>query len=236
MALRINKYLFDLRSNANRWERIDINGVEDDSFVSKYFKKVVLISISIFFVFILKSGFNSNFVAYSSTVLSILIGLFITAIIFSFDKFYPTDKNENKFYEVGIKRKDTEQPERIFQVSLENISVQNSKEKLSDTQAFNYSKQFAYITGYNIVLCVFAVVALSFSALFEKQMIVNLREYEFNFHQINYSSVLLFLKLSFVALQRYFVVYWMLSVMYNTLFIVSSIVKFMTVKIDRNND
>lgn len=241
MALRIDKYLVDLRSQANRWRRIDINGKEDSSFASKYLRRIILSLTSILLVWILKEGFSPSFVSYSSGVLSILVGLFITALIFSFDKFYPRESDKTKSFEIGIKRKENTQNEKLYHISFENITENNSQEKLSDTQAFNYSKQFAFVTGYNIVLCVFAIIALSLTTLFENPpeanpFAENLHKYTFTFQKLNWDSILLLFKLSIVAIQRFFILYWLFSIMYNTLFIVSSMVKFMTVKIDRSND
>ncbi len=146
MSLRLSKYLIDLRKNANRMSRTNINGITDNSFWGKNKQRIACALISAFFVWKLRNGFSQNFVSYSSTVLSILTGLFITAIIFSFDKFYQKPDNPNL----------------------------NSRQHLWDVQAYNYSKQFAYITGYNIVLCVFALIALSFTAFFAASMNVDL--------------------------------------------------------------
>lgn len=202
MQLKLYRYLLDLRTNAKRFERTDINGKVDNSFFGKNLINLICSLISLVFVYLLKDGFSASFVSFSSKTLAIFIGLFMTAIIFSFNKFYEHSEKEEP----------------------------NSTEKLWDTQSYNYSKQFAYITSYNIVLCIFVIIALSFNALFEKPLSVNLCEFSFNFQQININSVLLFFELSFVALQRFFVLYWMQKVMYNTLFVVSSMVSFMNEK------
>jgi len=205
MSLRLNEYLNDLRNTANRLARTDINGLEDDSFWGKHGTRIICTIISSGFVYVVDGGFSDTLISYASTVLSILIGLFITAIIFSFDKFYKqTDHN-----------------------------TANSKEKLWDTQSYNYAKQFAYITGYNIVLCVFSIAMLSLSTLLPTQLSFKLHDYCFSLINIDIPSIILFCKLALTVLQRFLVFYWILRVMYNTLFVVSSMVKFMMVKIDR---
>jgi hypothetical protein len=158
--------------------------------------------VAVVFVYLLKDGFSASFVSFASKTLAILIGLFMTAVIFSF----------NKFYERSSKEEPT------------------AAEKLWDTQSYNYSRQFAYITSYNIVLCIFVIVALSFNALFEKPMSVNFHEFYFKSQQINCTSIWIFVQLSLVALQRFLVLYWMQRVMFNTLFVVSSMVSFMNEK------
>lgn len=138
MSLRLNKYLINLRAEAHRFERTDINNYVSKTFWGRNQRRIICLVPSLGLFFLLAEGFTSDFVSYASTALSILIGLFTTAIIFILDKYYPIS-NEHP----------------------------NSQQKLWDKQAFNYTKQFAFITGYNIVLCVYALVLLSFSALFK---------------------------------------------------------------------
>jgi hypothetical protein len=208
MPLNLIKYLLQLRADAIKFERTDLNGKVATSFWLKNTRRIVCMSLSIGLVIFIEDGFSSNFISYASTVLSVLIGLFISAMIFSFDKFY----------------------KRI------DLSTANATEKLWDTQSYNYSKQFAYITGYNIVMSIFAIALLTISALFEKPMSINLHNYVFTFDEFSKESILTFVFLSLITIQRVLILYWTACVMYNTLFLVSSMVKFMTLKLDRNND
>lgn len=208
MSLKLNKYLRILRQEASRFERTDINNNIDESFRAKYFVKTLFAFISVVLVFLLRNGFGESFVSYVSSVLSILVGLFITALIFSFDKFYEPSNEENP----------------------------NSRIKLWETQAHNYAKKFAYITSYTIVLSIFTLVLLAVSALFEKAPRLNIFDLSFCIDCLSYRD-LKPLKLfgigCFVIVQRFLVLYWLLKIMYNTLFIVSSMVQYMTTKIDR---
>jgi len=208
MSLKLNKYLSELRSNANRFERTDINGKEDNSFLGRNFRRFFCLTISIVLVLSLNRGFSTIFISYASTVLAILIGLFINALIFSFDKFY-------------------EKP---------NSNGINSMQKVWDTQSYNYSKQFAYITGYNIVLSIFTIISLSLCTLFETLMKVDIYSYHFDFKLVNLQSVGNFLFILFALVQRVLIFYWISSIMYKTLFVVSSMIKYMSVKIDRKDD
>lgn len=205
MSLKLNEFLLELRNKAAYFEQIDINGIEEKSFIKRNIKTIICSVISTVIVYNLDNGFSSNFITYSSTVLSILVGLFITALIFSFDKFYATKAKK-----------------------------ETSKDKLWDTQAYNYSKQFAYITGYNIVLCIYVLLLVAISSLFEDFMSLNIFDYYLDLQNITFSSLLTLGILLVVLFQRFFVIYWILSIMYNTLFIVSSMVNFMIARIDRN--
>ncbi|NDV83147.1 hypothetical protein D0T87_14310 [Bacteroides sp. 51] len=204
MSLRLSKYLKDLRTEAHRFERTDINNNVSTSFWGRNQRRIICILPSLVLLLLLREGFNSDFVAYASTVLSILIGLFTTAIIFILDKYQPIDNPKP-----------------------------NSKEKLWDTQAYNYTKQFSFITGYNIVLCVFALVLLSLNVLFEEPFSVDIYQYTLCLKNIDMKSVCNFLIIALVVAQRFLVIYWLASIIYNTLYVISSMVKYMTVKIDR---
>lgn len=206
MSLRLSKYLTILKAKASTFERTDINGSVDESFRAKYLLKFVFGITSGILVYLLKDGFSGDFVSYASSVLSILVGLFITALIFSFDKFYQ---------------------------SQNHLDTADSKSKLWDKQAYNYSKKFAYITGYTIVLSIFTLVLLAVSALFKDVTSLNLFSLRFNFNNIDIYSAKVFCIATFLIMQRFFVLYWLLKIMYNTLFIVSSMVQYMTTKIDR---
>lgn len=208
MLKKLIKYLTDLRKEANKWERTDINGLEDISFNAKWFLKFLFLIISVLFLYILNDGFPHFFVDFASKTLAIIVGLFMTAVIFSFNKFYEPIKKEN-------------------------IEIASAVEKLNDTNDFNYSKQFAYITSYNVVLCLFVLAALSLNTLFENSMNVNFEKFHFDFKNISIKSILLFLKLVLIGLQRIIVLYLMLRILFSTLYSISSMVNFMTTKLNR---
>lgn len=208
MYQELIKYLRILKKEASRFERTDINNNVDESISAKYFVKILFFIISTGMFWLLKSGFSESFVSYVSAVLSILVGLFITALIFSFDKFYEPTNEQNP----------------------------NSRIKLWETQAYNYAKKFAYITSYTIVLSIFTLVFLAISALFVKETQLNVFNLSICFDCISFedfSSLKLGVLAFFVVAQRLLVVYWLLKITFNTLFIVSSMVQYMTSKIDR---
>lgn len=208
MLQELNKYLKELRKGADRLERTSINGKIDESCKAKYLVRVILFVISVVIFGLLKNGFDETFISYVSSALSILVGLFITALIFSFDKFYEPNSEDT------------------------SDSVAN----LWEVQSYNYAKQFAYITGHTIVLSVFTLALLAVSALFENETKLNVFDLRFCIDcikTVDIDSLLLFPLAVFVIVQRILVLYWLLRIMYNTLFIVSSMVQYMTVKIDK---
>jgi hypothetical protein len=208
MLLELNRYLKLLQKEANCLERTDINGSVHNSFCAKYSLRIIFASLAGILICLLTEGFSESFVSYASTVLSILVGLFITALIFCLDKFYTPQDLQNA----------------------------DSRTKLWDKQAYNYTKKFTFITGYNIVLCIFTLVLLALSALFKEEMSINIFKLESLLQNITWDSVKLFFLACVMIVQRFFVLYWIFKVIYNTLFIVSSMVQYMTIKIDRKND
>lgn len=205
MSLKLTKYLVELRKEANRLKRTDINNKVDDTFYAKYFKMIIFLIICGISIIILNKGYNKEFLGYISSILSILVGLFITALIFSFDKFYDPIEEENP----------------------------NSRTKLWDKQDYNYSKKFSYITAYTIVLSIFTLVMLVPNILFESFINLDLNSLTLQTKEISANSIKLFLTAFLIIIQRFIIAYWLLEILYNTLFIVSSMVQYMTTKIDR---
>ena len=204
MSLRLSKYLKDLRREAHRFECTDINNNICTSFWGRNQRRFICFIPSLILVWLLDKGFTSDFVAYASSALSILIGLFTTSIIFILDKYQSID-----------------------------LEQANSREKLWDTQAYNYTKQFAYITGYSIILCLFTLVFLSFSALFEDFFSIDISLYYLDLKKLDIISLSNFLYIIVVIFQRLMIFYWLASIVYNTLYVISSMVKYMIVKIER---
>lgn len=206
MSQELKKYLRILIKESNRFERTDINNKVDESFRAKYGLKIFFTIFTLIIIYLLEKGFSNEFISFVSSVLSILVGLFITALIFSFDKFYEPNKSEET----------------------------NSRIKLWETQAYNYAKKFAYLTSKTIVVSIITLVALILSTLFKEKFDLNVTKYVFITREDDLLDGLLIgflLVLNF--LQRFIVIYFLLRIMYNTLFIVTSMVQYMTTKIDR---
>lgn len=205
MSLNLIKYTQLLKTKAIEYEQKDINGNTSVGFVKKNARKIISFFVSIVLLFLLKKGFPEIFISYVSTILSIFIGLFITALIFSFDKFY-------------IK---------------EDLSKANSQDKVIDIQSFNFSKQFSFLTGYNILLSILTLILLSLNTLFPELSSINIFEYELIFENITSQVILNALQILFVYFQRFLVLYWLTSIIYLTIFIISSMVNYMSFKIDK---
>lgn len=205
MSQNLNKYLKILKSESNRLERTDINNKLDDSAKAKYLNKFIFVILSITITCLLSEGFSEVFISFVSSILAILVGLFITALIFSFDKFHEPVNDE----------------------------FANARIKLWEKQAFNYAKKFAYVTSRTIVLSIYTLIIISISALFKNTMNLNVHKLTFITSNVGLKDVWTFVIAVFVIIQRFFVLYWLFRIVYNTLYIVSSMVQYMTTKLER---
>lgn len=213
MSIALFRYLKKLKQKAYQFEKIDINGDPVNSIASKYILPLVFYVIPILAIFLLRTGLPINFVSFLSTTLSIFVGLFITALIFSFDKFYSPIDEEKK----------------------ESVVI-SSNDRLIDIQSLNFIRQFAYITGNTIVLSIYCIFILMISSLFDDWFNLNLMElYWVNYKNITCENIVLFIRVNINILLRFCTFYWILKILYNTLFIVSGLVIHMIAKIDRND-
>jgi hypothetical protein len=207
MSLKLTKHIITVIKEANKLKNIDVNNTTDKSFFTRFLRPFLHIVLTLLALYILEKGFSEKFIEFITSSLSILVGLFITALIFSFDKFYEQSKSENP----------------------------TSREKLWDVQDFNYSKIYAYVTGYTIIISIFILILIVPNTLELYNMNFNLNELEFSLKNINKESTKLFFKASLLFIQRFLIIYYLLEITINTLFVVSSMINHMRAKIERNN-
>jgi len=223
-------FLKDLKTKAKEYESFDINARKEQSFWKRNQRSGILFFVSSALVCFLDKGFNQDFISFSSTVLSILIGLFITALIFALDKFYePIEENVRDLDIIITESEET----KDYKMSIKNVLDLNSQKKLWNIQAYNFIKKFTYLTGYNIVLSIYTLLLLSLNTLFSNLMQANIYDYHFDIVFIDIESIGNLFIVIFLIIQRFLVIYWILKIFSNTLFVISSMVNFMTAKIDR---
>jgi len=207
MSLKLTKHIATVIKEANKLKKIDANNTPDKSFLSRFLRPFFHVVLTLIALYILEKGFSEKFIDFITSSLSILVGLFITALIFSFDKFYERSQSKNL----------------------------TSREKLWDTQDFNYSKIYSYVTGYTIIISIFILILIVPNTLELYNMSFNLNKLEFNFKDIDKESVKLFFKAFLLFNQRFLVIYFLLEIVVNTLFVVSSMINHMRAKIERNS-
>lgn len=186
------KYLNTVREKAHYYERVDINGKETKP--SKlYFRWFLFAFFTILLLFISINGFSERLLEYCVSALSILIGLFITILVFVSEKI-PNKK--------------------------ENDGTSSAKKRANDIQLYNFYKQFSFMIGRTTILCVYCLIVIFF--LIQIGVSYNPFDYSF-ISKINADSVCLFFKILINMILRILFIYWMIRIFYNTLFAVSSL-------------
>lgn len=224
-----NTFIGDLFSKSREYEKKGIDG-NVMPFFKRNARRIICSSFSIILVLFCSEGFSKDFLNVTSTVFSILIGLFITVLVFALDKFY--EPKEDKTNDFNIQLTDGE-IERDVELSISSVHSLSSIEKTTLKTDYNFTKIFSYLIGKNIILSIFTVSLILLNVLFYDFFQLDFYLYSFSWG-CDIDLVLNFLLILFHIVFRYFVFYWMLSVFYNTIFVISGLVNFMTIKIDRN--
>ncbi len=193
------KYLKIVRKKAHKYERIDINGNEIKP-LKFYFRVFVFVFISLLLLFVSRNGFSEKLLEYCVSALSILIGLFITILVFVSEKI--PDKEEKN----------------------ENTS---GKERTKKIQLFNFYKQFSFMIGRTTILSVYCLIVIFI--LMQIGVSYNPFDYTF-VSQKSLESVCLFFKIVINLTFRFLFIFWMIRIFYNTLFAVSSLTNVINLK------
>ena len=210
MKLKNVKYYVNrLISDGHKWQNIDVNGKY--TVPRLYFSNIqwVIIGISIASIFLIKNGFNNDFVGYIIASLSIFVGLFLTLILTVFDKFEKTD--------FGKKNK-------------------SEKEKVSLIKKKNFFKQFTALTSYSILISLACILLLSTSMLSEV-FSRNVFEYAFvtDINEATKEEVLAFITNISIVLHRLIIVYLFVDFLLMVLYALSSIYNYISIEYDKKN-
>ncbi len=205
----VKYYVNRLISDGHKWQNIDVNGKE--SIPKFYFSNIqwAIVGISISGLFLIKNGFNKDFVGYIIASLSIFVGLFMTLILTIFDKFEKIDFN---------KKNKTE------------------KEKTSLIKRKNFFKQFTALTSYSILISLTCILLLSTSMLSEV-FSRNILEYEFvaKWDTISIDEVLLLVENFLIVCHRIIITYLILDFLLMVLYALSSIYSYISIEFNKVN-
>jgi len=90
-------------SKARESETLDINN-RRKPFLQRNGRFLIAYPFAVFVLCTLLKGYSNDFLQLSSSILSILIGLFLTALVFALDKFYIPHKNNIGDYKLDVTR------------------------------------------------------------------------------------------------------------------------------------
>lgn len=209
-------------------EKLDINN-KKKTFIKRNFRYLFSIVVSFLLVFTITSGYSNDFLQLSASILSILIGLFITALVFALDKFYIPRNNNVGDYNVEIKEKEET---KNIEISIDKITNENANDKLWQKQSLYYVQKFNVLVGKSVIVGVMALALICINVIFLDFFSIDISDYELT-HKITSEIVLSFITILVVVIVRFIICYFMIEVFYNTINIISSMVNFMSVRIKK---
>lgn len=214
-------------SKARESETLDINN-RRKPFIRRNGRLLLSYPLSFIVLISLPAGYNNDFLQLGASILAILIGLFLTALVFALDKFYIPPRKKDGDYRVETTENDQT---RSIEISVEEIKYENALEKLWQKQSLYYVQQFNVLVGKNVIVGIWALALICTYVMYYNFFSVRLDDY--SFVEITLPSIFLFLKLLLIIAGRFFICYFLIEMFYNTVRIISSMVNFMSIKIQR---
>lgn len=199
------KYLKLVREKSLAYSRKDINGQEVKR--SKIITREISFFILSFLLLIISiNGFSDKLLEYGVSALSILIGLFITILVFVSDK---------------------------IPIKSANDKHSPAKEQATEKQIYNFYKQFSFMIGRTTILAIYCLILIFF--LIQYDVSYNPFDYAF-VSDVDAISVWLFCSITINLILRFFVIYWLARIFYNTLFAVASLTNVINLKNNKDDN
>ena len=224
---REHSFIRFVYSKARESETLDINN-RKKSFLSRNGRFLLAYPSSIIVLLSLPTGYNNEFLQLGASILAILIGLFLTALVFALDKFYVPPRKKSGDFNVDIT--ENEQTRKL-ELSIDEILYENARDKLWQKQSFYYVQRFNVLVGKSVIVGILALALICIYVMYFSFFATNIGEY--TFVSFSFSSFLTFLKLVFILFVRFLICYYIVEMFYNTIRIISSMVNFMSVRIKR---
>ena len=120
---------------------------------------------------------------------------------------------------------------RNLELSIDEILYENARDKLWQKQSFYYVQKFNVLVGKSVIVGIWALVMICIYVMFFRFFATNI--WEFTFVTITISSIMTFLKLLLISAVRFLISYYMIEMFYNTIRIISSMVNFMSIRVQR---
>jgi hypothetical protein len=209
--MNFRKNLYDLISDAHRYQYSDIAESKDDAKKKKpllYFTlpqwSIIVLSISI--TLLIKNGFSENFAGYIISGLSLFVGIFFTFLITLYDKFKSIDFNQ-------------------FQKSVNEVKYPIG------VKLKNFFKKVSVLALYSVIISIVSILLLSATLIFPQ---INIEIDIFNFiKSIDEQTVCTIIKTSLIIIYRVIVLYFLLDFLLITLYIISSFYDFIVSEINK---
>lgn len=202
MNFKIN--FTDLIRDAHKYQYSDIAATKEQNLKNKpkcYFTKNqwFILAFSPFFAALLECGFSDNFAGYIISGLSLFVGIFFTFLISIFEKF--SDINFNQYSKTN---------------SIEKNAIGRRLQ--------NFFKMITVMSIYVILVGLVNILLLSLTLLFEGfELKIN---FSYIFHCYKAISNTEYLNYLFVFVYRSLVIYFLISFLYHTIFLLSTFYDF----------
>ena len=148
--------------------------------------------------------------------------------MFALDKFYVPHRKKSGDFKVDITENERT---RNLELSIDEILYENAKDKLWQKQSFYYVQKFNVLVGKSVIVGIWALVMICIYVMFFRFFATNI--WNFTFVTITFSSIMTFLKLLLISAVRFLICYYMIEMFYNTIRIISSMVIFMSIRVQR---
>ena len=208
---------------ARQSEIKDING----NMKSPFFKncRIILgIIISIGLLVLVPIGYDDSFLQLVTTIVSIFIGLFLTALVFALDKFYKPNLCKIGDYNLEILHEDQLS---IYELSLDEIKHLNAQEKYFQKQSYRYLKQFVVLIGKCVIVSIWTLVLVGLYVIFFDYFRIDIYEY---ICMKNW-----YIRIPIIVSVRFLISYYIVEILYKTIKIIGSMVNFMLAKFEKEN-
>ena len=222
-----HSFIYYVFSKARECETLDINN-RKKTFTQRNGRYLFTYPITFFVLCTLSEGFSNDFLQLGASILSIFIGLFLTALVFALDKFYIPTNNNLGDYKLGVNENEMN---RNIEISIGKIEFQNAQEKLWQKQSLYYVQRFNVLVGKSVIIGIWALALICLNVMYDSFFSEKLAKY--TIAPITIQSFLLFLKLLLIIVVRFLICYFVIEVFYNTIGIISSMVNFMSVRIKK---
>lgn len=208
---------------ARQSEIKDINGNIKSPF-SRNCRIILGIIISICLLVLVPSGYDDSFLQLVTTIVSIFIGLFLTALVFALDKFYKPNHCKIGDYNLEILHKDQLSK---YELSLDEIKHLNAQENYFQKQSYRYLKQFVVLIGKCVIVSVWTLVLVCLYILLVDYFRIDIYEY---ICMKNW-----YIRIPIIVIVRFLISYYMVEIFYHTIRIISSMVNFMMAKFEKES-
>lgn len=215
-------------SNYREFERKNIYNKEEKSFIKRNGRYIISFLFTTFVLLTLEKGYNNDFLELGASILSILIGLFLTTLVLAFDKIHISNKKEVADYKLEIKEKEEISD---IEISINKIINETSRDKLWRKESIYYIQKFNILIGKSVIVGVWALALICLNVMYIDFFSINLHDYTFSL--ITMESICVFFKLLIVVVVRFLICYYMIEVFYNAIRIIGSMINYMSVRINK---